>query len=87
MDNPETLASLDTQDTEWRQRTNKKTQKTKKMSNTESRPKTGGVLRCTCAAIHSDNHYHQEKMFQVIKLVSDPIVLFLDNKLCLNYSH
>jgi hypothetical protein len=57
MDNPETLASLDTQDTEWRQRTNKKTQKTKKMSNTESRPKTGGVLRCTCAAIHSDYVY------------------------------
>ena len=39
MDNQETLASLDTQDTEWRQRTNKKTQKTKKMSNTESRQK------------------------------------------------
>ena len=24
-------------------------------------------------------------MFQVEKLVSDPIVMFLDNKICLNY--
>jgi hypothetical protein len=26
----------------------------------------------------------REKMFKVVKLVSDPIIMFLDNKICLN---
>ena len=42
MDNPETLATLGTQDTGWRQAKQKyTTQKTKKMNNTDTNKKTG----------------------------------------------
>ena len=30
--------------------------------------------------------YKKEKMFLVVKFVSDPIIMFLDNTICLNYS-
>jgi hypothetical protein len=47
MDNSETLATSGTQDTgQTQKQTKNTTQKTKKISNTWTPPKTGGKLRC-----------------------------------------